>query len=162
MPPTSGAIDQVTVEFAAFETTAANCCVCPWPNVTAGGVTETDNGGDTVIATDADFEASSTLVAVTVTFTAEAIAAGAVKSPAAEIVPVAGFKLQVTAEFTAFVRAAENCSVWPGCTVRLAGETETEMGGRKVTGALADLETSSTLVAVTVAVCTVLIDAGVV
>ena len=69
----------VTPVFAAFVTVAVNCCPCPPYNVAVPGVTDTVTAavGFTVTVAVADFVASATDVALTVTRTG-APAAGAV------------------------------------------------------------------------------------
>ena len=62
-----------------FNTVAVNPSVCPWYSVPPlVGATDTDTGGLSVIAADADLVGSATLVAVTVTIWLLATDAGAV------------------------------------------------------------------------------------
>ena len=105
--------NHVTAVFAAFVTTAENCCVWPFPNVAVVGVTLTVTGGFSVIVAVADLLASATDVAVIVTVVEAAIAAGAVYKPAALTVPVAGAIVHVTAVFAALATVAVNCCVCP-------------------------------------------------
>jgi len=58
----------------------------------------------------------------------------------------------VTPVFVVPATVAENCWACPGCRVAVVGEIETEMGagaGNAVTVALADLDASAVLMAVT-------------
>jgi hypothetical protein len=72
----------------------------------------------------------------------------------------AGLIVQVTAVFEEPVTLAVNCCVWPATRVLVTGVTVTPTGGFSVTAALADLVVSAALVAVTVTVCAVAMDAG--
>jgi hypothetical protein len=80
-------------------------------------------------------DALALLVAVIVTLGGLGGAAGAVYSPAAEMVPAAAlppavpFTLQVTAVFTEFVTVAVNCWVAEGATVTRDGATVTVTDG---------------------------------
>jgi hypothetical protein len=67
---------------------------------------------------------------------------------------------QVTAVLPVFVTLAENCCVWFGYKLALAGEMLTATGGIKVTTADADFVVSAWLLAVTVTFCCVAIVAG--
>jgi hypothetical protein len=118
----------------------------------AAGDTEMEftTGAATVMVAVADFVASATLVAVTVTVPAEV---GAVSTPVAEIVPALVFHvtdLLATVPCT----VALNCCVAPMRMEADAGDRETEFttGAATVMVAAADFVASATLVAVIVAV----------
>jgi hypothetical protein len=153
VPPVA---DQVTDLLATVPCTAAvNCCAAPVRMDGVAGETdiEVTVGAATVTVALADFVASATLVAVTVTVAAEE---GAVSKPAADIVPADAFQvtvLSVTVPFT----AAVNCCVAPVRMETAVGETEIELttggaGALTVTVAVAVFVASATLVAVIVAV----------
>ena len=75
----------------------------------------------------------------------------------------AGLIVQVTAVFEEPVTLAVNCCVWLASRLLLTGVTETLTtggGGFSVTAPLADLVVSAVLVAFTVTVCAVAMDAG--
>ena len=76
------------------------------------------------------------------------------------MLPTAGFSDQVTAEFEALATAAVNVWACEGVRVTLPGVNATLTGGASDTLALADLVESATLVAVTVTVCALGIEAG--
>jgi hypothetical protein len=63
VPPVA---DQVTAVLLEPVTVAVNCCVPPVTSEDEVGLIETATAGVTVTVADADFEASATLVAVTV------------------------------------------------------------------------------------------------
>ena len=106
-------------------------------------------GGCKVIVPVADRELSTTLVAVTVTVCRAAILAGAVYNPEADTAPVpGGLRLQVSPVLLVPVTRGLNCWVWDANRLAPAGVIETATGWR-LTVALADLEGSATLVAVT-------------
>jgi hypothetical protein len=76
------------------------------------------------------------------------------------MLPTAGLSDQVTAVFELFDTAAVKACVCDGVRVTLPGDRATLTGGTSVTLALAVLVESATLVAVTVTVCALGIDAG--
>jgi hypothetical protein len=76
------------------------------------------------------------------------------------MLPTAGFSDQVTAVFEVFATVAVNACVCDGVRVTLPGVNATLTGGVSDTVELADLVGSATLVAVTVTVCGLLIEAG--
>ena len=80
--------------------------------------------------------------------------------PAAEMLPTAGLSDQVTVVFELFATLAVNAWVCDGVRVTLPGVNATLTGGASDTLALAVLVESATLVAVTVTVCALVIDAG--
>jgi hypothetical protein len=80
--------------------------------------------------------------------------------PPAEILPTAGFSDQVTAVFDVPATLAVNIWVCDGVRVTLPGINATLTGGASDTLALAVLVESATLVAVTVTVCALVIEAG--
>ena len=82
-------------------------------------------GGLSASTTLPDFVGSATLVAVIVMFWEVEMVAGAVYSPALEIVPTEGLMPQVTAVLEVFVTVAANCCVWALNKVTLAGPAET-------------------------------------
>src|ERR1039458_9742483 len=97
MLPITGLRDQVTAVFDVPVTAAVNAWVCEGVRVTVPGVNATLTGGasDTLALTD--LVESATLVAVTVMVCVLEMEAGAVKTPAAEMLPTAGLSDQVTA-----------------------------------------------------------------
>jgi hypothetical protein len=76
--PTAGFTDQLTPVFDDPLTVAVNCWVWDALREAVNGVRETVAGGARAILALADFVASAALVALTVTFCALAIEAGAV------------------------------------------------------------------------------------
>jgi phage gp36-like protein len=78
------------------------------------------------------------------------------------MVPIAGFRLQVTAVFRVLATVALNCCVWAAYRLEVAGATDTLTGGQRFTVAVADLVGSAKLVTVTVTACDAESDAGVV
>jgi hypothetical protein len=76
------------------------------------------------------------------------------------MLPTARLSDQVTAVFDVPVTAAVNACVCAGARVTLPGVNATLTGGASDTLALADLVESATLVAVTVMVCALVIEAG--
>jgi hypothetical protein len=100
-------------------------------------------------------------VALTVTVCCEVTVVGAVYKPLLLILPVPlGVMLHVTEVFASAVTVALNCCV-PVCpSVAVPGDTVTVPGGFSVTVAVADLLVSATLVARTVTLCCVVIEAG--
>ena len=76
------------------------------------------------------------------------------------MLPTAGFSDQVTAVFEVFATVAVNACVCAGARVTLPGVNATLTGGASDTLALADLVEFATLVAVTVTVCALVIEAG--
>jgi hypothetical protein len=76
------------------------------------------------------------------------------------MVPTTGFSDQVTAVFDVFTTFAVKAWVCDGVRVTLPGVNATLTGGASDTLALADLVESATLVAVTVTVCALGIEAG--
>jgi multidrug efflux pump subunit AcrB len=98
---------------------------------------------------------------VIVTVCCVATVAGAVYSPAVEIVPVpAGLMDHVTAVLLVFVTVAENCCVWLAYKLAVVGVRLTAIGGIKVTVAEAAEVPFCWLVAVTVTGCFVVMLAG--
>jgi hypothetical protein len=79
-----------------------------------------------------------------------------------ETVPTAGFTDQVNPVFDDPLTVAENCWVWDALREAVNGVRETVAGGARAMLALADLVVSAALVALTVTVCGLEIDAGVV
>jgi hypothetical protein len=114
--------------------------------------------GVTVTDAIAFFDGSATLVAVTVTVCCAPTEAGAVYSPAVEIVPTEA--VQTTAVFVEPVTAAENCCTSPAANVTVPGVTETTTAGFSVTVAVAFLVGSAALVAVIDACVWAATDAG--
>src|ERR1039458_1274370 len=88
------------------------------------------------------------------------IEAGAVYRPAAVMLPRAGLIDQVTAQLLVLVTAAEKVWVCDCVKVTLAGATVTPTGGFRITVAEADFVESATLVAVTMTVWELEIEAG--
>src|ERR1039458_6185974 len=88
------------------------------------------------------------------------IEAGAVYRPAAVMLPRAGLIDQVTAQLLVLVTAAEKVWVCDCVKVTLAGATVTPIGGFRVTVTEADFVESATLVAVTITVWELEIEAG--
>ena len=76
------------------------------------------------------------------------------------MLPTAGVRVQVTAVFELFATEAAKLWDWDWPRPTDVGVTETLTGGTSVTLALADLVESATLVAVTVTVCALGIEAG--
>ena len=76
------------------------------------------------------------------------------------MLPTEGLRVQVTAVFEVFATAAVNACVCASARVTVPGVNATLTGGTSVTLALADLVESATLVAVTVTVCALVIEAG--
>ena len=76
------------------------------------------------------------------------------------MLPTAGFSDQVTAVFEVPATVAVNACVCDGVRVTLPGVNATLTGGASDTLALADFVESATLVAVTVTVCALGIEAG--
>jgi len=163
--PTEGVMDQVTEVFALPVTSAVNCAVFKALSAALGGLTPTltppPAGGVSVTLALANFVASATLVAVTVISSELLITAGAVYNPFTKL-PIEGVIDQVTAVFALPVTVAENCEVWDAARVALGGFTLTMTlpGGTSWTVALADLEVSTTLVAVIVTDWALLITVG--
>jgi hypothetical protein len=77
MLPTAGLNDHVTPVLAVLVTVAVNCWVCEAVSEVVEGVSETVTGLRLMMAL-ADWVGSAVLVALTVTFRALAIGAGAV------------------------------------------------------------------------------------
>jgi hypothetical protein len=76
------------------------------------------------------------------------------------MLPTAGFSDQVTAVFEVFATVAVNAWACEDVRVTLPGVNATLTGGTSVTLALADFVEFATLVAVTVTVCALVIEAG--
>jgi hypothetical protein len=161
-PPATPLTLQFTAVFAVPPTVALNCFV--WDTVTEAlvGDTETETAGITVTLAWPDLVASAALVAAIVT-APPGTAAGAVYKPAPEIVPTTEFPpvMPFTDQFTVVLplTVALNCWVFNTVTVALVGDTPTEIMGRTVTIACANLVGSLMLVAVIVIV-TLGTDAG--
>jgi NAD(P)H-hydrate repair Nnr-like enzyme with NAD(P)H-hydrate dehydratase domain len=77
-----------------------------------------------------------------------------------ETVPTAGLTDQVTAVLDEPVTVAVNWLVWETVSDAVAGFTDTLTGGARAMLALADLVGSAALVAMTVTVCALEIEAG--
>ena len=103
---------------------------------------------------------SATLVAFTVTVWELVIEAGAVYRPAAVMLPATGLIDHVTAVLPLLVTVAVKLWVWDCVKVALAGATVTCTGGVRVTVAAADFVGLATLVAFTVTVWELEIEAG--
>jgi molybdopterin biosynthesis enzyme MoaB len=145
--------DHVTDLSATFPCTAAvNCCVASVRMFAVVGEMETPVtvGALTVTEAEADFVLSARLVAVTVTLPA---VAGAVRTPAAEMVPAEVDHVMPLLE-TLPTTLALNCCVAPVAMLAVVGEMETEFttGAATVTTALAVFVGSARLVTVIVAV----------
>ena len=78
MLPTAGLKDQVTTVFVVLATVAVKAWVCVGVRVTLAGVRVTPTGGVSDTVAVAETAGLATLVAVTVTVCAVAMAAGAV------------------------------------------------------------------------------------
>ena len=76
------------------------------------------------------------------------------------MLPIAGLSDQVTAVFEVFATVAVNACVCDGVRVTVPGVNATLTGGASDTLALADLVESATLVAVTVTICALGMEAG--
>src|ERR1700721_2165677 len=87
---------------------------------------------------------------------------GAVYRPALEMAPTAGLSVQTTLCCDVPVTVAANCWFWAGARVALPGATLTATTGSgvSVTVALAAFVGSALLVAETVTVCWLVIEAG--
>src|SRR6185369_430400 len=139
---------------------AVKVCVCVGFKVTVCGVTSTANTGFRLTVALADFVESTKLVAVTVTVCCALMTAGAVYSPAAEIVPApAGVTDHVTRLSPLFNRVGVNCWVSPEESVTVRGAMLTDRGTR-LTVTVPVFVGSATLAAVSVTVCCVAITAG--
>jgi len=127
-PPAMPSTCQMTAVLGAPFTDAVNCCVPKFVTVAALGatLTEVDIQDVTVTVAGDDFVESACEVAVTVTCAGFGTVAGAVYSPALEIVPLAAppATLQVTAVFDVPVTVALNCCVLPTGTLAAVGATE--------------------------------------
>ena len=77
-----------------------------------------------------------------------------------ETLPTAGLTDQATAVFDDPLIIAVNCWVWETVSDAVAGVTDTLAGGVSAMLALADLVGSAALVALTVTVCALAIEAG--
>lgn len=106
--PTPGRIAQLTAVLPVPVTAAVNCCVWPPPNTAVAGDMVTPTAASETLAL-ADFDGSSTLVAVTVICCGLATTAGAVYSPLVEILPTFGFTDQMTAVLAVPLIVAANC-----------------------------------------------------
>src|SRR5205085_1997519 len=122
--------------------------------------TVTATVGLRLIVAVSDLVGSATLVARTVAVCAVGIEAGAVYSPLASIVPGPAITAQVTDVLLVPVTEAANCCVSPAVRFAVFGLTVTAIVGLRFTVAVSDLLVSATLVALTVAVCVVGIEAG--
>ena len=128
MVPTLELSDHVTAVLDVPATVAVNCWVCESFSAAVPGVTdiETVLVGFNVTVAVADFDASTTLTAVTVTVCWAAMLAGAVYSPALLIEPAFGVSAQVTALLPdPPVTVAVNCVVWFAASEDVAGVTVT-------------------------------------
>ena len=76
------------------------------------------------------------------------------------MVPTAGFKDQFTAVFDNPLTVAVNWLVWEAVREAVVGVRETLTNGARATLALADCVGSAVLVALTVTVCALAIEAG--
>src|ERR1035441_7483164 len=110
----------------------------------------------------ADLVGSAALVAVIVTLVDTLTDPGAVYRPAPLMFPNAGLMDQVTAVLALFVTVAVNCCVWPSVRDTEVGEilTATAAGACSVILAVPVTEVSKTLVAVTVILWLVAMEAG--
>ncbi len=111
------------------------------------GVAETETGGSSDIDALADLVGSPTLVAVTVTVWAEAIAEGAVYRPVLVMAPRLGLIDHVTAVFPEPpVTLAVNCCDWEAERLAVAGAAVTNTGTSSETDGLADFLRSLAMV----------------
>ena len=154
MAPTLGLINHVTAVFPEPPVTfAVNCWDWEAERLAVAGVTDTDTGASSETDALADLVGSATLVAVTVTVWAEAIAAGAVYRPVLVMAPTLGLIDHVTAVFPEPpMTLAVNCWVWEAERLAVVGAAVTNTGASSEIDALADLVRSLALVAVTVTV----------
>jgi len=127
-PPAMPSTCQVTAVLGAPFTNAVNCCVPKFATVAALGttLTEVDIPDVTVTVAGEDFVESACEVAVTITCAGFGTVAGAMYSPALEMVPLAAppATLQVTPVFDVPATVALNCCVLPTATLAAVGATE--------------------------------------
>lgn len=113
-----------------------------------------------MMAALADLVGSATLWAVTVTACGVRILDGAVYRPAEDIAPTDGLSDQVTAVSLVPETVGVNCCVLEGAKLTVYGLRDTVIVWRSVITAVAVFEESATLVAVTVTVWGLAIEAG--
>jgi hypothetical protein len=157
MLPTCGLNDHVTAVFPVPTTADVNVALWPSFNVTLAGDKLRPTGVSVTVAV-ALFVESTTLVAVTVTVCWLLMEAGAVYIPFA-MLPTAGLRDQVTPALLVPVTAAEKFAEAPAPSDIAAGPTVTPTGVNH-TSAVAVLDVSAMLVAVTVTLCALAITAG--
>jgi hypothetical protein len=122
---------------------------------------ELGRGGTRVIVTEAVFDGSAWLVAVTVTVCCVVTEAGAVYRPGALQLPALGGAIvQMTAGLAVLLMLTANCCDWPTVRVTLGGVKLTVTGGSKVTVAEMDRVESPRMVPVIATVCCVSMLAG--
>src|SRR5215475_10784044 len=159
MVPTDGIRDQVTAVLLDPAMVAVNCGVCEADRLTPAGASVMDTVGDKLTVALALLVESAALVAVTVTFCAAAMLAGAVYRPF-EIVPTGGVRVQVTAVLLEPATVAVNCWVCEADRLTPLGASVMDTVGDKLTVALALLVESAALVAMTVTFCAAVMVAG--
>jgi hypothetical protein len=157
-PPVTPFTCQVTAVLAVFCTVAVKVCDAPVATLAVPGEIEILTGGETgavmVTVAEADLVASACETAVTVTVAGLGTLAGALKTPAVEIVPVVAFPpvtpftCQVTAVLVVFCTVAAKVCDAPVVTLAVPGEIEILTGGGEagavmVTMAEADLVASA-------------------
>jgi peptidyl-tRNA hydrolase len=125
--PVAGEIDHVTGPLELL-TCTLNCAVCDGPSVTAEGKTEIPAGRFSVIRAEA---LAPGIDAVTVMVWDAVIEAGAVYSPAPEIVPMGGYSDHVTG-LLELVTWAVNCAVCEVESATSPGVTEIPAGAFSV------------------------------
>jgi hypothetical protein len=127
-PPDLPFTSQVTAVFVVFETAAVNCFVKPDWRVELVGVTATVTAFATVAMAAPDFVVSTVDTADTVTAAGEGTAAGALYSPAVEMVPTVVLPLATPLTFHVTVLVVVFWTVAVNCWVAL--------GGRRAAGGL--------------------------
>ena len=161
-PPATPPASHATLAPLARQKEAVKDCVPPSPTLAESGEIELVAAHVTVALALPDFEASATLVAVTVTVAGEGGAGGAVYCavalPVGTIVPTVGFPpaIPFTLQFTAAdglpvpATLAVNTCTPPVGTFTVAGETVIAMSSLRFTLAEALADDSAWLTAVTV------------
>ncbi len=168
LPPVTPFTCQVTAVLVVFCTVAVKVCDAPVAMLAVPGEIEILTGGGVegavmVTVAEADLVVSACEMAVTVTVAGLGTAAGAVKTPSVEIVPVVAFPpvtpftCQVTAVLVVFCTVAVKACAAPAVTLAVPGAIEILTGGGDegavmVTVAEADLVASACEMAVTVTV----------
>ena len=160
MLPTAGFKDHVTPVLDVPATTAVKACTPDGPSITLPGDRATLTGGASVMLALVDFDGSAVLVAVTTSICGDVTEAGAVYTPAIEMLPTAGLMDQVTPVFNVPETSAVNVCVPDGPRTTLPGDKATLTDGVRVRLALADFDGSAALVAVTVTVCCEVTETG--